>query len=415
MIQIKPRIDHHSTCPTCGAHLAPQGVRWQGMHVGVQTACSACGSHFVEDLPVAHAVNYPYMADLTHRQLFRVRHDWAAEWFGEPFLQSLLQPDEADLPITKEVFARRDRVILLNCLDNFYGHCLLRLLNAERHLREDADLGLIVIVPRLLRWLVPDGVAEVWTVDLPLKHGTRYYRAFDAFVAEQCERFHEIYVSRAHSHPGRFDVSTFTRVPKYEAQGGERRVTFIWREDRLWMPPSLQGALNRLGLKALTCWIQNRKVQRLFDTMRSQLPEVRFAVGGLGTSTRFPAWIEDRRVERYDDEREQDACRLYASSSLVVGIHGSNMLLPSGHAGMTLDLMPDNRWGNIGQDILYQEPDPRLASYRYRFVPQDGRLETLATIAVSMLRHWAWFEHTMTADAAAGRQPQPDCPRGERR
>jgi len=47
-------------------------------------------------------------------------------------------------------------------------------------------------------------------------------------------------------------------------------------------------------------------------------------------------------------------------------VHGSNMLLPSAHAGMTIDLMPDDRWGNFAQDISYQEDDVRMGSYRYR-------------------------------------------------
>lgn len=44
-----------------------------------------------------------------------------------------------------------------------------------------------------------------------------------------------------------------------------------------------------------------------------------------------------------------------------MGVHGSNMLLPSAHARATLVLMPRKRWGNFIQDILFQEPNPRLA------------------------------------------------------
>jgi hypothetical protein len=38
-------------------------------------------------------------------------------------------------------------------------------------------------------------------------------------------------------------------------------------------------------------------------------------------------------------------------------------------AGSVIDLMPDDRWANILQDILFRPMDMREALYRYRFVP----------------------------------------------
>jgi hypothetical protein len=39
------------------------------------------------------------------------------------------------------------------------------------------------------------------------------------------------------------------------------------------------------------------------------------------------------------------------------------MLLASAPAGMTRDLI-DERWANFAQDILYQERDPIMATFR---------------------------------------------------
>jgi hypothetical protein len=74
------------------------------------------------------------------------------------------------------------------------------------------------------------------------------------------------------------------------------------------------------------------------------------------------------------------------------------MLLPSAHAGMTIDLMPDNCWGNVIQDILYQEIDPRIASFRYRYVPIQTSTKTLSKIALSMLLSYPHFYQYMKAD-----------------
>jgi hypothetical protein len=73
------------------------------------------------------------------------------------------------------------------------------------------------------------------------------------------------------------------------------------------------------------------------------------------------------------------------------------MLLPSSHAGMTIDLI-DQRWGNFAQDILYQESDPRMATFRYRFLPYQTKNDTLAFIAAVMLLGWSRFKSQMTTD-----------------
>jgi hypothetical protein len=41
-------------------------------------------------------------------------------------------------------------------------------------------------------------------------------------------------------------------------------------------------------------------------------------------------------------------------------IHGSNVLVPSGLTGVTVDLIFDDRWDNFIQHILYQEIDLSL-------------------------------------------------------
>ncbi len=110
-----------------------------------------------------------------------------------------------------------------------------------------------------------------------------------------------------------------------------------------------------------------------------------------------PEWIEDYRVDSFNEKIEKEICRVYSQSRLVIGLHGSNMLLPSAHAGMTIDLI-DERWGNFAQDILYQESDPRMASFRYRFLPYQTSNDTLAFIAAVMVLNWSKFKSQMTAD-----------------
>ncbi len=380
--------------------MKPKNILWQGLHVCVESyACNDCGAEIIEDLRVGHAVNYPYQIDLNKAQIFGEKT--ATKWLGLPLFNSLISPNNRDIKISKEVFKASERVIIINCIDFLYGHCLLKLLNAQKYLEKFPEYGLIVIVPKLIRWMVPQGIAEVWTVDISLKDAYDYYPSFHQFVCIEAERFSEVYVSRAHSHPSQFDISKFTGVAKHNFDQEELQITFIWREDRIWSSLLTQRILSKLKMSQIALMLQNWRVERLFKQIRSAIPSARFVVAGLGTKTQFPKWIEDYRVDSFNEKAEREVCEIYSASRLVIGIHGSNMLCPSGHAGMTIDLMPRDRWGNIAQDILYQEADPRLASFRYRYLPLGIKIADLAYIASSMLMKQPEVYLLMSADKSA--------------
>jgi hypothetical protein len=396
MIEIKPNIEHRSHCPYSGKVLKPVKVLWQGTHVCVVSE-SPDGGEIIEELRIGHAAKTPYQIDLAKKAIFS-GDKYAEELLAKPLLNSLQNPQTEQLEISQEIFKSYQRVIILNCVDYLYGHSLLKLLNAQRHLESNPDLGLIVIVQKFLRWMVPDGVAEVWTVPISLKNGQDYYPSFAEFVEKQSQRFEEIYLSEAYSHPSQFDITKFTRVPKHSFDHREKvQITFIWREDRLLVNSFLFRVLRKLKLLQIALAIQNWKVQQLFEKIRSKLPEAKFVVAGLGTKTKFPKWIEDCRVERFNETTEKETCQIYSESRLVIGLHGSNMLLPSGLAGMTLDLI-ETRWGNFAQDVLYQETNPRLASFRYRYLPSQVSPDILANIAAQMIETQSDFYFHMTAD-----------------
>lgn len=399
MIEIKPNIYHQSNCPHCKTALKPNSVLWQSLHTCIESKCTHCGADIIEDLKVGHAVNFPYQVDLSKELLFGSKT--TEDWLGKPFLQSLRNPQHEEIEIFKEVFKQCKRIVILNCIDYLYGHCLLKLLNAQKYLDFHSDYGLVVIVQKFLRWLVPEGVTEVWTVNIPLKRGHCYYPKLNQFIREESNRFEEIYVSKAHSHPSLFDITNFTRVSKHSFNKESFRITFIWREDRTWCNLLLRRALRKLRMDDLALLLQNWRVQRLFERLRLRIPSARYTVAGLGKKTEFPGWIEDLRVDRFDEKTERELCKVYSESRLVIGVHGSNMLLPSGHAGMTIDLMlngKEERWYNFAQDILYQETDPRVAAFRYRYVSFETSIAELARIASSTVLNYLEFNLLMTTD-----------------
>jgi hypothetical protein len=397
MLPIKPTLQYAASCPYCGGTLQSQAILWTGMHLCSESRCSHCQAEIIDALPIAHGLHYPYQVSLKDQKVLGDLR--ARDWLGEPLLRSLQHPNSTPIMLQKTILRPARQVIILNCIDFLYGHCLLKLLNAQRHLDHQPEYGLVVIVQKFLEWLVPDGVAEIWTVDVPLRSGQDYFPSLNVAIAQELQRFETVQVSEAFSHPSDFDIERFTKIPKHDFTAALPRVTFIWRDDRPWIDAPLLRGLRKWGLPQFAWIIQNWKVRRLLAKIRAHLPTAQFTVAGLGCATRFPPWIEDRRVCQFTPDLEREQCQIYSQSRLVIGIHGSNMLLPSGQAGMTLNLFRDRRIGNFAQDILYQESDPRIAAYRYRYLPSTVSPDRTARIAISMIVGFAEFAITMTPTA----------------
>jgi hypothetical protein len=292
------------------------------------------------------------------------------------------------VPVKREIFRVEKDVIILNCLDMMYGHCLLKLLNASRHLEDNPERGLIVLIPEFLRWLVPDVVAEIWTVPLGLNAMKNFYPSVDRQLKAFCEDYDSIWLSEAFSHPSRFLIEDYTRIKPHDFSVAQDLVTFIWREDRLWLPHYPAKKLRKARLRSLATAWQRSKVVTLFKSVKRARPDTRFAVAGLGKSMRFPEWVKDYRVSLFDDASEITSAKLYADSRIVIGVHGSNMLVPSALGGMTLDLVPDDKWMNHPQDTILVSDDARVGAFLHRFVPARTPVHVVARVACSMLANY---------------------------
>jgi len=394
MIQIQPIIDASFVCPECNTSLLPDRLLWQGIHVCACSKCLNCGATIIDDFPVGHALFSRFSVNLQKEVLYGGA--LSRDWFGVPFLKSLIYPKyDVEISFKVEKFNCADNIVILNCIDYLYGHALLKLFNAEQYLT-NRSVGLVIILPTFLRWLAPIGTAEIWTIDLPLKNSRNYYPSIDRRIKKECERFRDVYLSKGHPHPKDVDITKYVKIPKHNFLNKEFRITFVWREDRPWMTGGdslkILEKLNKIWL--LTYW-QNMKVRLLFKKLRKRIPDATYTVAGLGKASRFPGWIDDQRTDRFTNKIEQDLCQVYSESRMVIGVHGSNMLLPSALAGMTIDLMPVNRWGNFAQDIVFEKQDIRVSAFRYRFVPMNMKRKTIVAIIQKMINGYDYFKKQM--------------------
>lgn len=220
------------------------------------------------------------------------------------------------------------------------------------------------------------------------------------------------YVNYPPPHPSRknFDIERFTGVRPFPLDDWTDdpetpNVTFVWRDDRHWSSvPNTTVALNWLGSK--TRWwlvenkftkragsvldilgraVQRRRVVTLAENLYERFSEISVTVVGIGNAPSFPDWIDVDVISRPDPEDERRLCRVYADSHVVVGVHGSNMLLPSAHAATVVDLTADRRWGNLTQDLLLRDVDLPQTLFHYHLLPLDADPDTVTEVVTASL------------------------------
>ncbi len=360
---------------------------------------------FYHTFPIKHARHFPLAFAKNQWQTFVP--PGVGPWLYQPLFDSYYSGRKTTVPIRKIVSRQCAKAVILNCSDYLYGHVLLQLLNAQMHLETTPDIGLIVIVPKNLTWLVPAGVAEIWEVDAPLSAFKNRIENLDAFVKGELARFDEVYLSEAFIQPdwNTIDISLFTKTQKFNLDDFHQKtfqITFLWREDRCWLNTKTEDFLWKAAFKLRILhhtdfyflWRQKRLFVKTALLIGRQLPGVRFAVAGIGQRQRFPAFFRDCRQTQPDTATEQSWCRLYAESHLVIGVHGSGLLLPSALAAGFIELLPRHRLANFGEGTATNYADRRQA-FLGRFLDIFAKPELVAAHAVQMLNGFGFFRQVL--------------------
>jgi len=417
MLDLHPIPEIDRDCPHCGTALTPRDWHIPGMRMLADLTCPDCDREYYGDLASGHGIFYPALLERDTGTVHADVDGWFADLLQETYRNRV--DESVSFETTSE--GQVSNPVLLNCLDVNYLHHVNKLLNAGRC--EDGDRDLIVLVPESLRWMVPDGVAGVWTVDLPPTGSGTWNERLAGQIHEEVSRFDRcaLSVAHPHPHPNVYDIAAFTGVDPFSISAwtdrlAEPTVTFVWRgatggssPRRLWasVPESprwrqkLRGTINlaahRLGSQRIAIREQRRNIVAAASELRSLIPSVDCAVAGVGTEGSFPDWFTDVRYEHPDRTAEVSLCERYAESHVVVGVHGSHMGLPSAHAGAVVEVMPESKRGNFIGDMVCRPADQRESLLRYRTVSASAPVMTIAREVASVLVHlpsrWLRMQH----------------------
>jgi len=402
MWSLKPYKSPPSTCPGCNSK--NEGFNeyiFTGVNILGKGVCSTCGMSYYHNWPIGHGAHFPI--SFNDNGIARYPEK-AAQWLANPLIKSMKQDLRIEASVKRQVRKSISQALLLNCLDPCFGHVLWKLFNASRYGDIALPQGLVVLIPANCSWLVPDYVAEIWSVEVSMSSLNYQVLSVDKFIREVSQGFESLSLLPVATHIDHtvVDLRQFLPVKPFRLKDFYHKpacFTLIWREDRFWLRSEPERwfslAVLKFSVKWLRSWLiyrQLKKMTKLVECIREEMPSARFKVTGLGTQGVFPEYIEDLRQQKISEQWEKKWCQTYADSQLVIGIHGSNMLIPTGLSAGFIELLPRHKIPFITEDILLKHP-PRLQMFLGRHLDLFTSSKIIAQHAVSVFRDFDYLYH----------------------
>lgn len=197
ILQIKPSTHESAECVTCGSKAAStHRLLFQGIHLLLECSCNECKTSFFQTVPIAHDVMFPISFSKDGLNLkFDKR---AAVWLAEPLINSIVKKQTVEGLLIKSTSREAtDEAILLNCLDDCFGHAYAKLLNAQFLIEAYPKSTLIILIAKNMQWMVPRQVSEVWTVEAKMSELAKHILNLNDFIHKEFNRFTKVYISTA--------------------------------------------------------------------------------------------------------------------------------------------------------------------------------------------------------------------------
>lgn len=406
MIRVGPKIDTKLNCPFCDHIVMPNGWKFTGMHIMFDCSCSNCKKSFFSEVPVNAGLFYPGMIDKESGD--RCDKMPFENWYLNGLVNAYRIQKEEDIAfkIIKHHELGDKPIMLLNTIDATYGHALYELFNAGYYLKQE-EYDLVIIVQKNMEWLVPNGAAQVWVVDISFSNAIYWYNSVDKKIKELIGGCREVFICRSfvQADSSDFNIKDYAGIDPFPLEKWDEKlntptVTFIWRTDRFWrriLPPILDNRFMRKifpqTILRLNHYFQIKWILRFSKEIKKQIPQLDFAISGMDNrKSALPEWIKDFRYPTHEDHTAGEQLKRYAQSHLVLGCNGSSLLLPGCLAGGVLNIVPGDQWAVSAGTFPFRITSIGDTHFRYSLLPAEITIKRLVSIVVSVLRDRSYIE-----------------------
>jgi hypothetical protein len=354
---------------------------------------------FYRTLPTGHDLLFPTSFDETGMKISG--NQQAMGWLVQPLINSMVKSERVEANIEREVIEQKCEAIILNCLDNCFGHVFSKLWNASILRKKYPDKSIIVFLPKVMRWLVPDGISEIWSFDSSFLNLEKYITNLDSEVKQNLlPRFEKVWLSKAYTHLdlSKVDLRAMLRTDRFDLNvfsKSQPHITFVLREDRCWHRYAFEfflfKAFVKLNIsKKIFVLRQNQLISKTVKLVMRELGDAKFYAAGLGKTGKQHSIINDQRKIKLTTVEEKDWCQLYSQSHIVIGIHGSNMLIPTALSAGFVEILPRHKIRHLSEDTL-MDYNSRYTHFLGRYVDHFASPELISQHIVSLIRDFPYI------------------------
>ena len=133
--------------------------------------------------------------------------------------------------------------------------------------------------------------------------------------------------------------------------------------------------------------------RRTASKIRRGVPDCRFIVTGVGQRINYSMFAEDARSGRPEETTERMWCMLYAQTHVVIGVHGSGMLIPTALSAGFLEILPRHKIDHLTEDVVLNYKN-RYSHFLGRYVDEFSKPSLIARHVVSMVKNFDFFRQT---------------------
>ena len=407
MVEIYPEILRtESHCPRC-THLeksVPKLFFW-GVHVLGRFTCQSCQLAFLGTIPSGHTSLFPvsFSLDKKYRRFDVERSDWLAL----PLIDSVCSGKKKEPTIQMYNPGSGKDLILINCLDTCFGHVFTKVWNVYLNKSSFQESSIAVLIPDRCQWLLPKEV-EIWSVKLNLEALSAEISSLDQWVKEQFKRFRKVYLHPAPVHLNHqgLDFEKILGIKPFDLDffsSTSPNITFVWRADRFWLNSRILYFIDKASRKykvenffmPIFTWRQEQLVKRLTNSIIKKLPKASFSITGIGKTGRFASFINDQRKKSIDLQVEREWNLIFRKSHVVIGVHGSHMLIPTALSAGFIEILPRYKIDHLTEDISQAHNSSRLSHFLGRFVDEYVTSDLVSRHVISMVKKFDFIKSNM--------------------
>lgn len=339
----------NEVCPYCRDILEINKYIFYGWRNLYDCSCNKCKSNFLIDMPIFSGIPYPSVYDKDKNEIVND----VDQWWGKP-LEKILSRTLKDNVISDiKNNKNNNKVIIFNLLDFVFGHSFMRLERLTYYIdnQDFKEYDLLVLIPFQLRYLIKNFEKKLSIIEIKLSFPQ--YRYFYTSINEQVnniiEKYNSVYCEMLKYPQQEFLKLEILNLPINKWVEDIKKVVIVYRKDR-------------------TIGVTNRAQYKFYKKLIYLMKKIDIEIFIIGDKDKYSfKEIHDLRIIKFDkntDELWNETC----SGAITIGVHGSNMLIPSLCSAYNIEFVTYDKLYNFGQATAFLETlnqQETIQKYRY--------------------------------------------------